>query len=130
MSEQSEPSSVRVRIYDREFALRTTGDPERLQALCSSLDTRMREVAASTGAVDTLKVAVLAALSLGDDLQRVRDELKKLDDSVARRSLACVSMLDRFFCLIRDSRFEIRDSESLNLESRIWNHRLKGALMR
>ena len=58
MSEQPEPSSVRVRIYDREFALRTTGDPERLQALCRSLDTRMREVAASTGAVDTLKVAV------------------------------------------------------------------------
>jgi cell division protein ZapA (FtsZ GTPase activity inhibitor) len=98
MSEPSEPSSVRVRIYDREFALRTTGDPERLQALCRSLDMRMREVAASTGAVDTLKVAVLAALSLGDDLQRVQEELNKLDDSVARRSLACVSLLDRFFC--------------------------------
>jgi cell division protein ZapA (FtsZ GTPase activity inhibitor) len=55
----------------------------------------MREVTASTGAVDTLKVAVLAALGLADDLQRVRDELKKLDDSVGRRSLACVSMLDR-----------------------------------
>jgi cell division protein ZapA (FtsZ GTPase activity inhibitor) len=56
----------------------------------------MREVAASSGAVDTLKVAVLAALSLAEDLQRVRDELKKLDESVGRRSLACVSMLDRF----------------------------------
>lgn len=97
MSEPPELSSVRVRIYDREFALRTTGDPERLQALCSNLDKRMREVAASTGAVDTLKVAVLAALSLGDDLQRTRDELQKLDDSITRRSLACSSMLDRFF---------------------------------
>jgi cell division protein ZapA (FtsZ GTPase activity inhibitor) len=97
MSEQPEPRSVRVRIYDREFALRTSGDPERLQALCSSLDKRMREVATSTGAVDTLKVAVLAALSLGDDLQRLREELQKLDESVARRSIACVSMLDRFF---------------------------------
>jgi len=97
MSEQPELSSVRVRIYDREFALRTTGDPERLQALCSNLDKRMRDVAASTGAVDTLKVAVLAALSLGDELQRIQDELRKLDDSVARRSIACVSMLDRYF---------------------------------
>ena len=44
--------------------LRTTGDPERLKALCVSLDKRMREVAASTGAVDTLKVAVLAASAL------------------------------------------------------------------
>jgi len=97
MSEETELSSVRVRIYDREFALRTPGDPERLQALCSSLDRRMREVAASTGAVDTLKVAVLTALSLSDDLQRARDELQKLDESITRRSLACSSMLDRFF---------------------------------
>jgi cell division protein ZapA len=95
MSEQPETSSVRVKIYDREFTLLTTGDPERLRDLCTSLDQRMRDVTASTGAVDTLKVAVLAALGLADDLQRVRDELKKLDDSVGRRSLACVSMLDR-----------------------------------
>ena len=95
MSEQPEASSVRFKIYDREYAFLTTGDPERLQALCASLDKRMREVAGSTGAVDTLKVAMLAALSLTDDLQKVRDELKRLDDSVGRRSLACVSMLDR-----------------------------------
>jgi cell division protein ZapA (FtsZ GTPase activity inhibitor) len=57
----------------------------------------MREIAASTGAVDTMRVAVLAALSLADDLQRAQDELKKMDESVGRRSLACVSMLNRFF---------------------------------
>jgi cell division protein ZapA len=95
MSEQPETRSVRVKIYDREFTLLTTGDAERLRELCASLDQRMREVTASTGAVDTLKVAVLAALGLADDLHRVREELRKLDDSVGRRSLACVSMLDR-----------------------------------
>jgi cell division protein ZapA len=97
MSEQPEFSSVRAKIYDREYMLRTADDAERLRALCASLDKRMREIAASSGAVDTLKVAVLAALSLADDLQRSREELKKLDESVGRRSLACVSMLDRFF---------------------------------
>jgi cell division protein ZapA len=97
MNENPEPSSVRAKIYDREYALRTSGDPEKLQALCAGLDKRMREIATSTGAVDTLKVAVLAALSLADDLQRTREELQKLDESVGRRSLACVSMLDRIF---------------------------------
>jgi cell division protein ZapA (FtsZ GTPase activity inhibitor) len=97
MSEQPEPSSVRVKIYDREYAFRTTGDPERLRALCDNLDKRMRELAASTGAVDTLKLAILVALSLTDDLLKVQEELKRLDDSVSRRSLACASMLDRLF---------------------------------
>jgi cell division protein ZapA len=97
MSEQPEGSSVRVKIYDREYALRTTGDPERLKKLCAKLDARMREIAASTGAVDTMKVAVLAALSLADDWQRTNDELNKFDESVRRRSLACISLLDRLF---------------------------------
>jgi len=95
MSEEPEITSVRVTIYDREYTLRTPGNPDRLRAVCADLDKRMREVAASTGSVDTFKVAVLAALSLADDLQRSRDELKKFDESVGRRSIACVSMLDR-----------------------------------
>ena len=99
MSEQPESISIRAKIYDREYALRTIGDPEQLRSLCSGLDKRMREIATSTGAVDTLKVAVLAALSLADELQRTREELQKLDDSVGRRSSACVSMLDRLFAI-------------------------------
>jgi cell division protein ZapA len=95
MSEQPEPSSLRVKIYDREYGFRTTGDPERFKAVCASLDRRMREVAASTGSVDTLKVAVLAALSMADDLYKAQEELQKLDESLSRRSIACVSLLDR-----------------------------------
>lgn len=92
----SKPGFVQVKIYDREYAIRTTGDPERLQQLCLSLDKRMREVAASSGVVDTLKVAILAALSLADDLDRTREELQKIDEAVGARSTACASILDRF----------------------------------
>jgi cell division protein ZapA len=92
------PISVSVKIYDREYTLRTSGDAERLRSLCSCLDKRMRELAASSGSVDTLRVAVLAALSLTDDLYRARETLQSMDEAVGRRSLACVSMLDRFLC--------------------------------
>ncbi len=87
---------VHVRIYDREYALRTSGDPERLQELCRLLDERMHEVADASGAVDTLKAAVLTALNLTDELLRAREELRKMDDALSRRSKECVSMLDRF----------------------------------
>ena len=92
----SQPGTVQVTIYDREYLLRTSGDPARLQKLCADLDGRMREVAKSAGAVDTLKVAILAAISLGDDLLRARDQLKKMDESVGQRARECVSILDRF----------------------------------
>jgi cell division protein ZapA len=95
MSQDPEYTSVRVKIYDRDYTLRTPGDPERLKAMCASVDRRMREVAGMSGSVDTFKVAVLTAISLADDLQRSRDELQKFDESIGKRSIACVSLLNR-----------------------------------
>jgi cell division protein ZapA len=89
-------SAATVRIYDREYALRTSLDAERLQSVAQQLDRRMRELAGSTGTVDTLKVAILAAISLSEELLRAREELREMDETLGRRSLECVSMLERF----------------------------------
>jgi cell division protein ZapA len=96
--EMGEPETgiVHVRIYDREYALRTSGDTERLEELCRLLDERMREVAEASGAVDTLKAAILTALNLADELLRAREALQKMDEALSRRSRECVSILDRF----------------------------------
>jgi cell division protein ZapA len=94
----AQTSIVNVKIYDRDYTLRTSGDPEKLRALCTLLDGRMRETAAASGSVDTLRVAVLAALSLAEELNRALSALQEMDENVSRRSLACATMLDRFFC--------------------------------
>ncbi|MBM3790402.1 MAG: cell division protein ZapA [Acidobacteria bacterium] len=89
------PESVQVRIYDREYALRTSDERRRLIELGNALDKRMREVAEASGSVDTLKVAILTALGLIDELERFRQALHNMDEDVSRRSLECVTMLDR-----------------------------------
>lgn len=91
-----ESGVVTVKIYDRTYALRTSGDPEGLRRLCADLDRRMRKAADCSGAADSMKVAILAALTLADELERARDTLEKMDESLSRRALACVSMLERF----------------------------------
>ena len=88
--------STTVRIYDREYALRSSEDPDRIQVLAKQVDRRMRELAESTGSVDTLKLAILTAISLSDDLLRAREDLREMDETVGRRSLECVTLLDRF----------------------------------
>jgi cell division protein ZapA len=95
----SEPDSnvVMIKIYDREYALRTNGDPAHLRKLCLYVDQRMKALADSSGTADTLKLAILTALSLADELSRTQNELKEMDESVSRRSLECVTLLDRFF---------------------------------
>ena len=86
---------VQAKIYDREYSIRTSGDPQKLQQLCILLDRRMREVAESSGVVDTLKVAVLAALSVADDLASAQEELHQINEAIGQRSAACVSLIDR-----------------------------------
>ncbi len=86
---------VTVRIYDRDYTLRSSEDSRQLMEICLELDRRMREVAKSSASVDTLKVAILTALSLLDELGRAREALRKMDESVSRRSIECVSMLER-----------------------------------
>ena len=97
MNETQETNYVPVMIYDREYDLCTDGDPERLRALCALLDERMRSITAETGTVDTLNVAILAALRIADDASRAKEEAIKLDEAIGKRSSACVSILDRMF---------------------------------
>ena len=56
-----------VSIYDQTYHL-TGQDPEHIHQLAERVDATMRAVAAQGHTVDSLRVAVLAALNLADEL--------------------------------------------------------------
>ncbi len=58
--------SVRVEIYDQTYQLRGS-DPEYIGKLADYVDTKMRIVAQQASTVDSLRVAVLAALNIADE---------------------------------------------------------------
>lgn len=60
---------VTVQIYDQTYHL-SGQDPEHIQELAARVDAKMRAVAAQGRTVDSLRVAVLAALNLADELSR------------------------------------------------------------
>ncbi|HSA91496.1 MAG TPA: cell division protein ZapA [Terriglobales bacterium] len=69
--------SVQVEIYDQLYNLRGS-DPEYITRLAQFVDERMRSVASQAATVDSLRVAVLAALNIADEyhaLQRKYDEV-------------------------------------------------------
>jgi cell division protein ZapA (FtsZ GTPase activity inhibitor) len=61
---------VQVEIYGQSYNLRGEGDSAYLQELAGYVDRRMREVAEATATVDSLKVAILAALNIADESRR------------------------------------------------------------
>jgi cell division protein ZapA len=69
-------SSVRVEIFDQAYNLRGS-DPQYIMKLAEYVDSKMRAVAEQTHTVDTVRVAVLAALNIADEyhlLKRRQDD--------------------------------------------------------
>ncbi len=56
-----------VTIFGRTYHLRGHHDPSYLERLAALVDEKMKEVAQATGAADTVKIAILAALNLADE---------------------------------------------------------------
>ena len=63
--------NVRVEIYDHTYHLRGS-DPEYIAQLASYVDTKMRLIGQQASTVDSLRLAVLAALNIADELHVLR----------------------------------------------------------
>ena len=62
---------VTVEIYDQLYHL-SGQDPEHIRELAAYVDTKMRAVASHGKTADSLRVAVLAALNLADELSQAK----------------------------------------------------------
>jgi cell division protein ZapA len=70
-------TSVSVDIYDQTYHLRAH-DPAYIEKLASTVDSKMRAVSASGNTADSLRVAVLAALNIADELLRLQEQCRQL----------------------------------------------------
>jgi cell division protein ZapA len=68
---QAVSQAIAVDIYDQIYNLRGT-DPAYIERLAAIVDAKMRAVAALGNTVDSLRVAVLAALNIADELCTAR----------------------------------------------------------
>ncbi len=69
--------SINVSIYDQTYHLRGT-DPAHIESLAEMVDLKMRAVSANGNTVDSLRVAVLAALNIADELIMLRARYETL----------------------------------------------------
>src|SRR2546422_10864778 len=87
--------TIRVEIYNQTYNIRSDGDTEYISRLADFVDSRMREISSGTLTVDSLKVAILAALHIADELHRLKQTHEQADAQLATRSAECAEMLDR-----------------------------------
>jgi cell division protein ZapA len=86
----AETQAITVEIYDQTYRLRGT-DRAYVERLAAMVDAKMRAVAAHGRTVDSLRVAVLAALNIADEMARLEDRY----EAVTRSGDSAASMRSR-----------------------------------
>ncbi len=93
---QENDDFVTVAIYDQTYHLRGE-NPAYIERLATLVDARMRAVAAHGATVDSLRVAVLAALNIADELTCASSRLDArvdADESRRNREHSLAGLLD------------------------------------
>lgn len=84
---------IRVEIYDQAYNLRGV-DAEYILKLAQFVDGKMRTVAEQTSTVDSLRLAVLAALNIADEYHILKKKYDLLAGEYNRRAGQLAGALD------------------------------------
>jgi len=91
----SEDRVISVEIAGQRYPIRSTLDQEYVARLALYVDEKMRAASDSTPTSDSLRLAVLAALNIADELFRCRDVNRDRDGQIAERAGEIERLLDR-----------------------------------
>jgi len=86
MGSDQRKSSVTVRIGGEDHIIRANVEPEYTRRCAEWVDDRITEIKSQLGLIESHKAAILAALSITDELFQAQGEAKALRKETARRA--------------------------------------------
>ena len=92
--------SVRVEIFDQVYNLRGS-DAEYILKLAEYVDGKMRAVSEQTATVDSVRLAVLAALNIADEYHLLKRRLETRSPEARQRASKLANALDE---VLQDAR--------------------------
>ncbi len=84
---------TRVKIFNQTYDMRAD-DSDYVERLAHLVDERMLEISQLTPTVDSLKVAILAALNIADELLAVQEKLGRLETGIDEQNARLASCLE------------------------------------
>ena len=86
--------SVKVEIYDQSYQIRGELEETYVRELAGFVDAKMRAVAESTRTIDSLRVAVLTALNIADELHALRQRQGRVEGALRQRTERCLALVE------------------------------------
>jgi cell division protein ZapA len=92
----NDPSRIiPINLQGQQYPIRTSLDPEYVMQLASFVEEKMRAAGEATPSGDSLRLAVLAALNIADELFRCRDATDIRNGELAERASELERLVDR-----------------------------------
>lgn len=89
-----EKKSVKVHIFGEDFPIKSEAEPEYTKMVADYVDSIMRNVNRAMKPSDVRIVAVLAAMSITDELFQARRGLKSLSEELKKRTEEILKLLE------------------------------------
>jgi cell division protein ZapA len=86
---------VKIEIYGQTYQIAGDLRPDYVEELAAYVDRKMHEVARSTGTVDSVRVAVLAALAIADELHALKQSRDDSKEKLRERAERCLKLVER-----------------------------------
>ena len=86
--------TVRVRILDREYLIRSDGDEAQVQEIAAFVDRRFREIRERTEGLSDKKSAILVAFHIAGEYFQLLEERDRLVREIQDRAKALNSQID------------------------------------
>ena len=87
--------TVKVQIYDQTYQVQGDFDEAYVAELAQYVDQQMRAIAQATGAVDSVRVAVLTALNIADELHSLRQRQAGTEGEIRQRAERALGLVEQ-----------------------------------
>ena len=91
-----EKTSTKVNILGNEYVLKSESDPQYIQELADYVDQKMQKLGNGTQVKSQLKISVLTAINITDELFRLKQRHEKLVKEIETTSEEITENLDNF----------------------------------
>ncbi|HMD41813.1 MAG TPA: cell division protein ZapA [Candidatus Acidoferrum sp.] len=86
---------IKVQIFGQTYTINGDLDEAYVRDLAAYVDGKMQAISENTSTIDTQKAAVLAALSIADELYSVRNERGNREELLKEQAERCLTLVER-----------------------------------
>jgi cell division protein ZapA len=86
---------TKVQIFGQSYMIAADLDETYVRELATYVDEKMQAIANNTSTIDTQKAAVLAALSIADELHSLRKERGSREELLKEQAERCLTLVER-----------------------------------